>query len=217
MKKIIFSIFMLATLIPISINAYECSNEDKERLQNLANNISVILEEQENGNFAAIFSGVSTQLRIFNPNNWLYYRNITGNEIGEVKIEDLNLGNTYQFQINSATSVCLVEKIRTITVNVPNKNPYYGDEVCNNAKDYSLCQKWTTVNMTHDEFVKKVNKYVEDSKNTNKGNNDINSNEQKFNFFEFYEKYYWPTFIGMICILGLLIFLWVKENKKNKL
>ena len=217
MKKIIFSIFMLATLIPISINAYECSNEDKERLQNLANNISVILEEQENGNFAAIFSGVSTQLRIFNPNNWLYYRNITGNEIGEVKIEDLNLGNTYQFQINSATSICLVEKIRTITVNVPNKNPYYGDEVCNHAKDYSLCQKWTTVNMTHDEFVKKVNKYVEDSKNTNKGNNDINSNEQKFNFFEFYEKYYWPTFIGMICILGLLIFLWVKENKKNKL
>ena len=190
MRRIIFSLVIMVAMMPIIIDASECSNEDKERLQNLANNVSVILEEQENDKFSAIFSDVSTQLRIFNPNNWLYYRNITGNEIGKVKIGDLNLGNTFQFQINSASSICLVEKIRTITVNVPNKNPYYGGEVCNDAKDYSLCQKWTTVNMIYDEFVKKINKYVEDSKNINKGNNDINSDAQKFNFFDFYEKYY---------------------------
>lgn len=218
MKRIIFGVVMLMVIIPISVNAYECSNEDKERLQDLANNISASLEEQDNDKFSVVFTGVSKQLRIFNPNNWLYYRNITDNEMGEVRIDDLDLGNTYQFQINSATSICLVEKIRTITVNVPNKNPYYGDEVCNNAKDYSLCQKWTTVNITHDEFVEKVNKYIKDSQNTNKNDyNNIDSNDKNFNFFELYEKYYWPTFIGMICIFGLLVFLWIKENKKNKL
>ena len=81
MRRIIFSLVIMVAMMPIIIDASECSNEDKERLQNLANNVSVILEEQENDKFSAIFSDVSTQLRIFNPNNWLYYRNITGNEI----------------------------------------------------------------------------------------------------------------------------------------
>lgn len=214
MKKIIFSTLMLIILIPISIDAYECSNADRDRLQILANNVSVTLEEQGNGTFNATFSGLSNELKIYSTTNYLNYYNTLPTTIGETTIKNLKYGKIYQFRLSGYTK-CYSNTIKNITVNIPNKNPYYGDEICNNAKDYSLCQKWADVNITYDEFTKKVNEYIENNK-TN-GNNTINQKNKKNNFFEFYEKYYWPTFIGMICILGLLIFLWLKENKKNKL
>lgn len=216
MKKIVFCMISLLFVFPISIEAYECSGEDKERLQALSNNISITLEEQDDGNIGVVFAGVSKSLRILNPQNWMYYRNVSENEIGEVKISDLKQGTTYRFEISSASSVCLMEKFRTITINVPSINPYYNDKVCDNAKEYSLCQKWTTVSISYDEFVKKVNDYISSSNNSDT-NIKENTIDKKFDFFTFYEKYYLVTFIGLICTLGILIFLWIKENKKNKL
>lgn len=215
MRRIIFSIvIMVVAMMPMVIDASECSNEDRNRLQNLANNVSVTLVEHDNGTFDATFSGLSNELKIYSTTTYLNYYNTLPTPIGETTIKNLKYGETYQFRL-SGYAKCYSNVIKTITVNIPSKNPYYGDEVCNNAKDYSLCQKWADVDISYDEFTKKVNEYIENNKKN--GNNNTNQNGKKNNFFEFYEKYYWPTFIGMICILGLLIFLWLKENKKNKL
>lgn len=214
MKRIVTLLISLITIFPISIKAYECSNTDRERLQVLANNITVTLEEQENRKNLIIFSGLSNELKIYSETDYANHYNATTNNIGETRIENVKNGKSYQFKVTGYLK-CYNTTIRMITVNIPSKNPYYGDEICNEASEYSLCQKWTSVGMTHDEFIKKVNEYIENKKDSGKDHTDANNT--KNSFFEFYEKFYWPIFVGMICILVLLIFLWIKENKKNKL
>lgn len=213
MRKVIMCLILL---FPFCIKAYECSNTDMERYQKLANNVSFVIEEQENGTFSVVFSGVSKDIRIYNPNSRTYYWNLTPNYIGETRADNLNVGKTYNFEIFTFSDICLLKKFRIITVNIPNKNPYYEDEICKDASEYSLCQKWTKVDISYNEFVKKVSEYIK-NKNNNRENDTDNIKTKTFDFFEFYERYYWPMFICMICILGVLIILWIKENKKNKL
>lgn len=219
MKKIAFWILTLI-IIPNSIKAYECSNTDKERLQKLANNVSVSYEEYENNLYFlnVIFSGVSNEITISNDqrHEYLIYANLNNSYFGEVKSYGLDSGKNYTFSIYG-TKKCIFQKLRTITIQIPSYNIYYKDNVCQNAREYYLCQKWMTANLSYEEFTKKVNDYISIRDNKKENNND-NSNEMKqFDFFQFYEKYYVPTFIMMIFILIILILLWIKENKKNNL
>lgn len=215
MKKLLFFLLLSLTLIPNISKADECPSDQRERIQKMADSITVNVEENQDGTFKAIFSGVSRQVSILNRTDYTKYWNFGPEDYGETTVSGLQQGNTYSFAVESFSQYCVLNNFRTITINIPTKNPFYGDKICDNAKEYSLCQKWANVNISYDEFVTKVNEYVE---NKSKTNNDNKTNiEKKYDFFDFYEKYYWPAFISMICILGILVYLWIKENKKNKL
>ncbi len=108
-------------------------------------------------------------------------------------------------------------KLKTITINAPNYNPYYNDPICEGLNNLSICQKWSKVELDYEGFVKKVNEYKEKNKETISKNPNTEIQNNKFDFFDIYNKYYWPTFVGMICLLILLIILWIKQNKKNRL
>lgn len=216
MRKIIFGVIVIL-IFPLCINADDCPNSYKERLQKLSNNISVVLEEQADGKIMTTFSGLSDELKIYSQIDYSNHYNTLDSEMGETIIKNLKNGKTYQFKVYGY-SKCYNTIVRIITINTPNLNPYYGDEICNNALEYSLCQKWASVDMNYDDFKKNVSEYIKNNKSNNSYNDDKNeSNNKTISFLRFYEKYYWPTFAGLICILGLLVFLWVKENKKNKL
>lgn len=212
MKKILVIMILLFSF-PMIISADECSNENKTRLQKLANNISTLVVEQDDGFFSIVFSGLSKELKIYSQSDYLNHYNTMPTTIGETTVEDLVAGNTYQFRV-SGYATCYSTAIRTITINIPKKNIYYSTSVCLDVPDFPLCQKWASVSIKYDELTKKVNEYIENSK---KNTTNTVDNTGKNNFFEFYEKYYWPIFIAMICALGVLIVLWLKENKKNKL
>lgn len=222
MKRIIIILVLTIFMFPISIKAYECSNADRERLQKLASNVSYILEEVDYENniyFDVIFTGVSDEIKIYSDDKNVSYFNLSTEYISETESVRLSLGKTYIFEIKSK-DVCFFETFRTITVNTPIYNIYYNDPICDNVKDYSLCQKWhDNSSITYDEFVQKVNNY---KSNNNKINDIINNNKDEEKdmyilFFNYYQKYYWYCLTGMILILVLLIYLWIKQNKKNKL
>lgn len=217
MRRFVYILVISICLFPNLIKASECSNEDRARLQKFADNVTYTLEEMNDGSFSISFYGVSDEIRIYNPDNLLYYRNILNSEIGETVINNLKFGSKYRFIIQSASMTCLMDRFRTITINVPSKNPYYNDSICENAKEYKLCQKWENVNVSYEEFTNKVNEYIKQKQTKPNDNPIIENNKNNFDFFEIYNKYYWPTFIGMICLLILLIILWIKQNKKNKL
>lgn len=211
MKKVLFIIAILTLAIPIYSKAYQCSNSDMDYYQKLSDNVSPTIEEQENGTFSVIFSGVSKSIRIYNTKNGAYYWNLTPNFIGETRIDGLKLGETYSFEIYSFSEICLLKKFRIITVNIPNKNPYYNDAICLNAKDYSLCQKWTTIDISYEEFVQKVNDYIKKNEDIKKDNNTIET--KKFDFFTFYKNiiadFYWNDLYFI-----LLLFYGLKKTKK---
>lgn len=208
-------IVLLVLLFPFHIKAYECTSTDRERLQKLANNIDVTINEQDDGTFIATFTGVSNEIRIYDLNDFVYYYNANYYELGELNIPYLRKNKIYQYKIYG-NSVCNDSFFRTITLSIPNINPYYDEEICENAKGYSLCQKYVTVNYDYDEFVEKVTTYINHTKNNDKISIKEDNNNS-FDFLNFYDKYYWPIFIGVVCIFILLVILWIRENKKNRL
>lgn len=219
MKRLIYILIISICLFPNLISGLECTNEDKTRLQKLANNITYVLEEyEENGQtyFKVTFTGLSKELRLFNENTLLSFYNFSDNDFGETIVKRIKFGKVYSFTIYGRNS-CKFDVIRGITINMPSINNYYNDEVCNNASEYKLCQKWSKVDMSYDEFVSKVTEYKKQQSEINDDNPNIENKDESFNFFDIYNKYYWPTFIGMICLLILLIILWIRQNKKNKL
>lgn len=213
MKKVMIAIFIL--LFPLSIKAYECSSADKERLQKLANNISVTLNENDNGTFTATFTGISNEIKIYSFKDNMYFYNNTMLELGEVGINKLKNNANYKFEVYGY-SKCYQNNFRTITINTPAINPYYTDNLCQKAKDFSLCQKNVAVDMPYNEFVEKVNEYINDNEKKDIKKDDVKKDEF-WDFMDFYNKYYWPTFIVVICVFAVIVILWMKENKKNKL
>lgn len=219
MRKIVFWLIMLIMSLPDCIKAYECSNSDRERLQKLANNITYTLEEttiNDNIYFNLTFAGVSHELEIFFTNKYLYYNNLYNDYFSEVHIGNLPSGRTYVFNIQSG-NVCIFDVVRTITINTPHYNSYYNDQICNNAKEHAYCQKWNdTSNVTYDTFYSKVNEYIKSKKDV--VDNDLNDKEDYYiKFLYYYEKYYWYALCSLIIVCGLLAYLWVKENRKNRL
>lgn len=214
------SIFYLIVFSFIFFNgtvlALECNNDDKERLQKLANNIGVILEEVDNKGelyFNATFTGVAKGLMIISSDDVIYPGVGTDKEI---VINNLSSNTNYNFEIKgSNVNSCFDTTFRKVTLNLPKYNIYYKDQVCNDIPEYSLCQKWNSTDISYDEFLDKVSKYKNNKKEI-KIDKQIEINK-KFNFLAFYKKYYWYAFGGLLIILGLLIYFWIKENKRNKL
>ena len=59
---------------------------------------------------------------------------------------------------------CDYGELYTYYANTPAYNQYYNDPVCQDVREYKLCQKWLKTGLTHDEFVKQVNEYKESIK-----------------------------------------------------
>ena len=220
MKRLIYILIISICLFPNLIKAEECTNKDRTRLQKQADNVTYILEEyEEDGQtyFKATFSGVSKEIRIFNNGTLLSYYNLSDDFVNEIVVKRMIPGKKYIYDIYGSNN-CFFTSLRKVTVNIPKINKFYNDEVCKGISDYLLCQKFNDLNLEYDEFLNKVNNYKA-RKNIKKDNETISNekNENNFDFLKLYNKLYWPTFIGLICILILLIILWKKENKKNKL
>lgn len=214
MKKILM--ILVACIFPCNVLASECSNSDRQRLQDLANNIAMTVEEVEyegSPYLNVTFTGLHKDLKIYNSLGYYYYHNFGDNIVGETTIAYLEPGKVYKFQISGVNN-CAFETVRTITLNAPNYNEYYNDSICDGVSDYSLCQKWINIDMTYDEFVKNVKKYKDDFQE-----NTINedNNNKSFTFYDFYNNYYWHTFFGLLIVLVILIYIWIKQNNKNKL
>lgn len=218
MKRLIYILIISICLFPNLIKGSECTNEQRERLQKFADNVTYTLEEyEENGEiyFKVTFTGLSKELRIYNDRRYFYYYNYSNNPIDEISI-NVYPETIYQFEVNGSNT-CLYKNLRTITINIPSFNKYYSDPKCNDARNLNICQKWAKVDLLYDEFIKKVDDYKEKQKENMNVPSDKKEENNDIDFLALYNKYYWPTFAGMICLLILLVILWIRENKKNRL
>ncbi len=216
MKKIMTIIIALFMFIPYA-SADICNNVQYEVLQKLANNITTYFEPitDENGykKFDLVFVGLSPDIRVLNKNTNDTYYSTNNYYLAERTATNLTPGETYSFDIRGM-EVCYFQTFRTITIKMPKFNPYSQDPICEDAKNYSLCQKWTNVNVDYDTFIKRVEEYKKQQIQTQ---STTTTSSNKITFYEIYRKFYWPTLIITIIIFIILCYLWVKENKKNKL
>lgn len=219
MKRVALMVVFLLSIIVPSITNASCTNEEKERIKKLLNNASYIIEEvmdvDGNLNLKTTFTGIYGSLNLFILSG--SYEIDSYDQITGEMITYLRPGKTYPFRL-SATFSCDSSLYRDITITIPNYNPYYNDQLCDNLKEHKLCQKWTDEVISYETFEKKLNEYMDSLEK--KDNNDDNKNEnttKKRDFYYYYEKYYWWALGSLIATLGLLIYLWIKENNRNKL
>lgn len=216
MKRIIV-ILALLFIFPTSILAANCGGTIKEEYTKMANNITYVIEMNDDGNenrtANITFSGLSKDLLIKESDYSTGKTNYYNEYFGEYTYKNLPLGTNYNFKIIGRKE-CNIDALRIINITLPNYNPYYNDPICENARNYKLCQKWTTVNVTYEEFQENVKNYLNSIPTTKKI---IEQEETKFDFYYYYNRYYWYVLGGLIIVLGILIYLWLKDNKKNKL
>lgn len=54
---------------------------------------------------------------------------------------------------------CANNNLRNITISTPRFNPYYSSYLCDDIKEYSLCQKWSDFEISFEDFKKRIDEY----------------------------------------------------------
>ena len=206
--KVILFVFSLLMIMPNVVNA-ECDYTQKSKLQALASNLNFTYNYKETDN--GINSSVDFNITISNLNPNFYIvdqsniRVLYYNNKNEVTINNYKPGTTTEFIIYGNSGDCKGLELLSNYITLPSYNRFYKDSVCDGIEDYKLCKRWTKVDLSHDEFVKKVNEYREQMKVE-----EVPNVEKELSFGEkvirFLTKYSIYLFGGIIVVCSVLIF-----------
>lgn len=208
-KILFFACMMLFFVIPFQAKAASCSNQEALRYQKIASNVNVTTTYTEtNGtvSFQVIITNLTPQIIIYDiSHNRYYHYGDNGENPSEVIVDGFEADKSYRF-IAYATNQdgCEYGKLYTYYANTPAYNQFYNDPVCQDVKEYKLCQKWLKTNLSHDEFVKQVNEYKESLK-TEETTRVQKVNSPGFNLAQFLiDHYYILLIIIILFVLGMI-------------
>lgn len=214
MSIIIFLSLLL--FIPLNVNALHevidsrCTNTLKTSLREEANDVVYRLSKVSSD------TGITYTAYFYNLTNNIYI-SVNDNALYDNKIENLEPGSNIVVTIYSSNnSYCAGYKVKTLIINVPFYNPFFGTKACSGLDNFYLCQEHSNVNLTEEEFNKKINEYKESlvsDKTEQEKEENIEQEEGNYRLLDFvYEyKYY---FIGIVVFLIAIIL--IKRNNSNR-
>ncbi len=215
MKKSL--LFLMFFLFPFVAKAYTlCDYTSYNEALKKAANVNTILTYQfieEKPTFEiTIYNVLEDQTIQDETSKKTYTYKQTNN--GVLIISNITTAGIYKFTIYSSKNTCNLDALTTLYVEVPTYNKYYKDEACKGIESYKLCQRWSTVSISYEDFIKDIDEY---KKSFDK---EVIDEEEYQTFieylFEFYLKYYYfilPTII--VISVTIIIVLKKKENKFN--
>lgn len=214
MKKwVIFVSTLFILFLPKTVHGSFCRDSEKVRLGNLANNITTSYQAIDNNgtiSFQISLWNVSQELKIVDVEHQkTYYPN------ERIVLGGYAPNKTYRFEVRTDRALCEDEILRNIYVVTPGYNPYYKDVVCEGVETYYLCQRWTNMPLTHEEFVTKVNTYKEQFQKKEEPNEEEKKVKGIYDYLlDFFVNYYYIIFLVIIvgCSFGIYWY-----NKKNDL
>lgn len=208
-RKLKYLLILLLCLFPINIDAL-CTTSDKARLKKIISNINTSYDYEMVKN-SAVFS-----IKFNNLNPEVYFTDQFGNYYtqydinNELVLNNFSDGKSYIFTFYG-TNTCSNEKIGTLYVTTPTYNPYYKLSVCDDAKEFELCQKWVSHSLSRSEFIKKVNEYKnkEEVIDTSIANKTISVIDLTMSFIRMYGIY---ILIGIVVIIIIVKFIRYKKD-----
>lgn len=214
--KVISFVFSLLMFMPYTIKA-KCNYNERNKLQTLANNLNFTYNYKEI-NTGEQFYDIDFSITISNFKQSFYVIDQTNAEVyyynnkDEITIDNYDAGSTIEFVIYANEGNCIGEILRTNYVTLPPYNQFYKDPICNDVAGYKLCNRWSRVTLSYDEFVTKVKKYKDTLKQE-----DINQNPLETDWIEkiieFLSKYSFYLFGGIIVICSGLIFYLKRKDE----
>lgn len=219
MKKIILIVSLLF-LLPISVQAKantSCDYTLLANLKSLASNINISYDyyiESNEAYFNVTINNITPDIYIVdNVTNVIY--NYQNTSAGEVIINNYKDVTKLQYSVYSSDNNCNGELLSTLYITLPTYNQYSSNPVCDDIKDYSLCQRWNPFNGTHEDFITRVNNYknskVVEEDPIEEEKKDITTLLDKLGTL--YSKYYIVLYV--IIILPSIIIIY-RHNKKSK-
>lgn len=214
MKKIILFIALL--LIPLSVDAYYCDYTTYNNALKKAQNVNIMssyeMVDDKPVFIIQIYNLDSHQYIIDEKNQITYYYKDAVD--GVITITNVTEPMVYKYGVYSDENYCDLSALATLYITIPAYNRYYKDDSCKGIENYKLCQKWSSVSITYDEFKRNISSYKEslikkeETKETYKSIYEI--------IFEFYLKYYY-IILPIIIVVGSISILIIKkrENKFN--
>lgn len=208
-RKLKFLLILLLCLFPVNIKA-ACTTSDKARLKKIVANINTSYD-YEMVNNSAVFS-----IKFSNLNSDVYFKDQLGNyytqyDINhELVLNNFSDGKSYTFTFYGK-NICKDENIGTLYVTTPTYNPYYQLSVCDDAKEFELCQKWVSHSLSRSEFIKKVNEYKnkEEIIDNSIANKTISIIDLTMSFIRMYGLY---ILIGIVVIIIIVKFIRYKKD-----
>ena len=158
MKRLLFLLVILYILISITnVNAASCSYQEKKELKELAKKVEVGYEyDQNNDVFNLSVYNLSDKVAIETYD--FYYNKSIKNYVSVVPGNNLKIS-----VIGGKGSNCYSEELRIISVNLPNRNYYYGIDDCKGHENFKLCRKWyDTSTMSLEEVSQKIKESYKD-------------------------------------------------------
>lgn len=205
--KVLVFVFSLLMFMPKIVNA-QCDYNDKSKLQALANNVNITYNYQETND--GINSGVKFNITITNLNPDIYIVDQTNigvyyyNNTNEITLGNYMPGTTTRFIVYGNTPQCKGVELMNHYITLPSYNRFYKDSVCDGLTSYKLCQRWSRVEMSYDQFVKQVQDYKASLMVPDVPGNEIEPTLVD-KIIEFLLKYSFYLFGGIIVVCSCLI------------
>lgn len=205
-----FIIIIALFLCMPKVKAEECSPVDRVNLSKIAQNVTVVsLFDENTATFKLVFSNVTPDVYIFDVSNRQYYYS-TGIDI---TTQVYYPGSRYQFIFYSNAYGCDKQVVYSKYITLPDYNPLYKDENCKGLENHKICNKWSIVNMSYDEFKAQTQKLRE--------KNEVEEKPQEYvkgmfdYIIEFILKYnYIMLPLALITLVGLIYAMWRKAKKE---
>ncbi len=157
MKKLII-VFVLLLLVPFSKVFAVCDYNEIAKLKKMAANVTIsydYVETDSSVRFKITLNNLRDEMYFIDKLTYTQY----DYQSEEQTISNYRSGQTVRYDFYSTDPECAEYPLYTARVVLPSYNQYYQDEVCIGASEYSLCQKWSSHNLSYDNFVKKVTEY----------------------------------------------------------
>lgn len=158
MKRIIIILVLILLVPSVKVRALSCSYNELARLKKIASNVNIsydYVEQDNNVTFTVTLNNLNKEIYFVDMTNYRTYNY----ENDEITISGYRSGQTVKYVFYSVNSRCEQEALYTARVSFPSYNQYYKDQVCEGIENFSLCQKWSSQNLSYESFLNKVNEY----------------------------------------------------------
>ncbi|MDD3187513.1 MAG: hypothetical protein PHD02_03460 [Bacilli bacterium] len=216
MKKLL--IFFLILIIPMTVHASPyCDYNEYNEILKKAGNVNIMVDYKELEDSAVftitLYNIQADEYIVNNETGNKYYYADTNN--GIISFNNITEPKIYKFTIYSTLNQCDDSALATLYATVPTYNKYYKNKLCEGIEDYKLCQRWSTIDLTYEEFKSQIDSYKA-SKIEEADKDDTYKSIFDY-MLDFYLKYYYYLLPSIIVISIISIFIIKKRENKFKL
>lgn len=213
MKKAICILFLLLFIPTYEVDA-KCMYSDIARLKKIASNVNfsyVYKIKADDAIFNVTLTNLTKDIYFVDMTNEKVYKNKTG----EYTLKNYKSGSTVVYNFYSTNVECSDNVLYTIRISLPKYNEYYNNSICNDAREYSLCQKWSSHNLDYSTFLEKVSQYkIEKQKQEELQKQEVDNDSLFHYIIIFLTNYY---YIILIVLGGTISIIAYVKNKRNSI